>query len=384
MSYSHADWDWCKPFAQALSDDGFSVWYDERIGVSQPWVVALEQQVQSCEFFLLVLTPEAWASEWVQREFQLALVTKRRILPVKLKETSISGFLLTLQWVTVHGLDPDAAAELVKNVLWKPEPLPPDEITSALTVVKPRPATAPDVPSGPFEPTQAVTPTSLDTVLQPKLFLWSIGGSMPPQVVTIPGNRLTLGREFDNDLVLPDPAISRHHALLTGEVTDDAHQRWTLRTQAGAAPVSVNGHLCTEVVLQPFDQIVLGTTVMRFELSGKQQRQTLTETSIHYPLLMIDCPLCHFVAPLRDPSIVLGRAPECGLIIPSPIVSRKHAQLQRASDGGYTITPLNGTNPLLCQGQPVQQRRLLNGDTLTIDAQVPGLAVIMRYSTLAL
>jgi pSer/pThr/pTyr-binding forkhead associated (FHA) protein len=72
------------------------------------------------------------------------------------------------------------------------------------------------------------------------------------------------------------------------------------------------------------------------------------------------------------------------LIIPSPIVSRKQAELQRVDGGGYIITSLSATNPMLCQGQPVQQRRLLDGDTLTIDAQIPGVAVVMRYSTLAL
>jgi pSer/pThr/pTyr-binding forkhead associated (FHA) protein len=128
----------------------------------------------------------------------------------------------------------------------------------------------------------------------------------------------------------------------------------------------------------------MGTTVMRFELSGRQQRQTLTETSIKFPLLMIDSPLCHFVAPLRESTILLGRAPECGLIIPSPIVARRQATLQRVEGGGYVVTSLGGSNPLLWQGKPVQQRSLQDGDTLTIDARIPGVAVVMRYSTLAL
>src|SRR5260221_10217146 len=98
MSYCHADVEWCRPFAMALRARGFDLWFDGQFAIGEPWVPVSEHELQSRELFLLVLTPDAWASEWVQREFQLALITKRRILPLKLKETTISGFLLTLQW----------------------------------------------------------------------------------------------------------------------------------------------------------------------------------------------------------------------------------------------------------------------------------------------
>jgi hypothetical protein len=140
----------------------------------------------------------------------------------------------------------------------------------------------------------------------------------------------------------------------------------------------------TEIFLRPFDQVVLGATLLRFELSTAQQHKTLTEMALHSPLLIVDCLRCHFVAPLRDPHILLGRAPECGLIIPSPIVSRRHAELEQLADGGYRITNLGSANPLFWQRQPVQQRRLLTGDTLTIDAQIPALTVLLRYSLSAL
>jgi hypothetical protein len=64
--------------------------------------------------FLLVLTPEAWESKWAQDELELAIATRRRILPVLLRNTQVSGFLLTThlttQWITVIGEEPQAAA----------------------------------------------------------------------------------------------------------------------------------------------------------------------------------------------------------------------------------------------------------------------------------
>jgi formylglycine-generating enzyme required for sulfatase activity len=115
VSHSHADNQWCRPFVQALHDAGIDVWYDEKgISGGAQWMATIEQELQTRDIFLLVLTPEAWSSEWVQRELQLALITKRVIIPVMLKQTAISGFLLTVQFIdATHG----QAEETVRRVL---------------------------------------------------------------------------------------------------------------------------------------------------------------------------------------------------------------------------------------------------------------------------
>ena len=120
---------------------------------------------------VLVLTPDSLASQWVQEEMQLALATRRTILPVMHKPSNLTGFLLTRQWVDVVDLSPEDAARKVLTALNSPvvfpEAAPPKQIVPAPEIV-PQPfgqmgfvgriidgmqvITPPlcDVPAGPF------------------------------------------------------------------------------------------------------------------------------------------------------------------------------------------------------------------------------------------
>src|SRR5262249_33103460 len=98
--------------------NGFDVWYDEKgLSGGSAWVEALQREVQARDVFVLVVTPEAMASQWCQEEIQLAMATRRTMLPVLHKPTQVAGFLLTRQWVDVVGLDPSAAAQRVTGAL---------------------------------------------------------------------------------------------------------------------------------------------------------------------------------------------------------------------------------------------------------------------------
>lgn len=111
VSHSSHDNVWCRPFADALKAVGYDVWYDETgLQGGAAWVASIQHEVETRDVFLLVLTPEAWESKWVQDELQLAIATRRRVLPVLLRNTQVSGFLLTTQWITVIGEEPQAAA----------------------------------------------------------------------------------------------------------------------------------------------------------------------------------------------------------------------------------------------------------------------------------
>lgn len=114
VSHSHQDNEWCRPLVAALKAVGYDVWYDETgLTGGAAWVADIQREVQARDVFLIVLTPEAWASHWVQDELQLAIATRRRILPVLLRNTQVDGFLLTTQWVTVIGDEPQVAARSI-------------------------------------------------------------------------------------------------------------------------------------------------------------------------------------------------------------------------------------------------------------------------------
>ena len=111
VSHSSKDNDWARPFAAALTAIGYDVWYDETgLQGGAAWIASIQHEVEMRDIFVLVLTPEAWESKWVQDDLQLAIATRRRIIPVLLRNTQVSGFLLTTQWITVIGEEPQAAA----------------------------------------------------------------------------------------------------------------------------------------------------------------------------------------------------------------------------------------------------------------------------------
>jgi hypothetical protein len=83
------------------------------------------------------------------------------------------------------------------------------------------------------------------------------------EVCEFDGSSLTIGRAADNDLVLADGRVSRHHARVTG-------RRGTLvyTDLASTNGSRVNGATVGELVLGAGDRIELGDTVLVVETTG--------------------------------------------------------------------------------------------------------------------
>ena len=64
--------------------------------------------------------------------------------------------------------------------------------------------------------------------------------------------------------------------------------------------------------------------------------------------------------------LLIGRSPDCGLILEHATASRHHARIAQ-QDGHYYIEDLGSRNGTLVNGQPVTSRlELSEGDTITI------------------
>lgn len=230
----------------------------------------------------------------------------------------------------------------------------------------------------------AVPPRVLPNVV-PTLLILPIAHVEAAQLLTLQDSTVTMGRGADNDLVLSDPAVSRHHLQL-----DWGPEGWRVVRHPEAGPLFVNGQQCTTSTLRSGDQVVVGGTVLRFELPSTSATATVPNAEVGPTIhtsqipsqLVVDAPEFHFVAPLRDKRITLGRAPESGLVIPSPVVSAIHATLHREANGVYRIEDAGGRNGLSLHGQRIHARKLQSGDRLLIGADVPGRAVSLTYSAL--
>jgi Protein of unknown function (DUF3662)/FHA domain len=72
---------------------------------------------------------------------------------------------------------------------------------------------------------------------------------------------------------------------------------------------------------------------------------------------------------LRKDEISIGRLPESDVQVVDPGASRQHARILRREDG-YVLVDLDSTNGTLVNDEPAQDRRLEDGDRITIGTTV--------------
>jgi hypothetical protein len=65
-----------------------------------------------------------------------------------------------------------------------------------------------------------------------------------------------------------------------------------------------------------------------------------------------------------DP-VVIGRLPECAVVLGDPNVSRRHAEVRHVGDA-VVVTDLGSTNGTKVNGTPVREQHLASGDEITV------------------
>ena len=85
----------------------------------------------------------------------------------------------------------------------------------------------------------------------------------PEQLIDFDGTGLTIGRASDNDVVLGDTRVSRHHARISGRRGTLVYA--DLRSTNGSR---VNGVAVEELVLGAGDRIEVGDTIILVEVAG--------------------------------------------------------------------------------------------------------------------
>ena len=69
--------------------------------------------------------------------------------------------------------------------------------------------------------------------------------------------------------------------------------------------------------------------------------------------------------PLGAEPLVIGRLPECDVVLADSNVSRRHAELRRKGDGVF-VTDLGSTNGTRVNGTPVREQLLNSGDEVSV------------------
>jgi hypothetical protein len=95
LSYSRGDAQQADHWVAALEQFGYRVWID-RSGIrgGQQWMATIVRSIEEAQALLLLLSPNSVRSDNVRREIDLAVQVKKRIIPVEIQATTISGALL--------------------------------------------------------------------------------------------------------------------------------------------------------------------------------------------------------------------------------------------------------------------------------------------------
>ncbi len=82
ISYSHKDKDYVHKLHRSLLKQGLDAWIDDRIDYGSRWPREIEKRIRACRAFVLVMSPDADESEWVQNELSLARQLGKPIFPI--------------------------------------------------------------------------------------------------------------------------------------------------------------------------------------------------------------------------------------------------------------------------------------------------------------
>jgi len=114
ISYAHADSAFVDRLEADLHQQGFDPWVDrQRLKGGQRWRRALQDAVKRAQVLLIVLSPDAVASENVQIEYDYMLELGKLVIPLYYRQCEVPMELRAIQWIDFrHSYEQGLAALL--------------------------------------------------------------------------------------------------------------------------------------------------------------------------------------------------------------------------------------------------------------------------------
>ena len=158
---------------------------------------------------------------------------------------------------------------------------------------------------------------------------------------TLPLNKdaLTIGRHPTNDIVVPIPTVSAEHALIEAQDADGRRAHRVV-DRGSLNGTFVNGRRVSTLVLRDGDIIRIGDALGNWVGLTYQAGRTGESVSLGQFDLG------------QAATLTIGRDPASDLPLDSPIVSRRHARVERAGDG-HQLIDLGSTNGTHLNGRRI-------------------------------
>ena len=118
ISYSHEDKSYARKLREKLRSRGFTVWIDEHnIPPISPFPREIENAICACAALVVIMTPAAAKSDWVEQELLVAKRENKPICPLLL-QGDVFTLLINRQYIDVTNrkLPPDSFYEVLGSV----------------------------------------------------------------------------------------------------------------------------------------------------------------------------------------------------------------------------------------------------------------------------
>ena len=99
VSYKHEDAYFADLVIMRLEKEGFTTWADSNIGAGEEWRNSIDLAIKNSFALIVIMTPEAKASEYVTYEWAFAWGAGIRVIPVMLNSTNLHPRLEALQYL---------------------------------------------------------------------------------------------------------------------------------------------------------------------------------------------------------------------------------------------------------------------------------------------
>ena len=98
ISFKHEDGDFAENLIHRVEKAGFKTWIDsDKLNAGVDWRTEIDEAIKSAFALIVIMTPEAKASEYVTYEWSFAWGAGVRVIPILLKPTPLHPRLEALQ-----------------------------------------------------------------------------------------------------------------------------------------------------------------------------------------------------------------------------------------------------------------------------------------------
>lgn len=213
ISYSREDRAAARHFAQSLTNEGLSVWWDAALHSGETFDEVIERELRAAKAVIVLWSPRSVGSRWVRAEATLA-DRQHKLVPVAI-ESCDRPIIFEL----THTNDLADWTGDVRDARWKALV---DDVHRLVADGRPEPARTADTPNG---QARAYRPPAMDDSQATQFYtgadtidmfhcLEIDGGQDSTKRFVVSPTGLRIGRAPPADIILTDRQVSRSHCLV--------------------------------------------------------------------------------------------------------------------------------------------------------------------------